>query len=204
MGREVVVEAERPVREDCTFRAVHDRQENLDHHPHVHCIVPGGGISSDGTRWIPCRPDFFLPVRVLSRLFRRLFLCALEAAFAAGELEFFGDLAALQDATTFKAYPVRRGTAPGAASLHVALRYVNTRVTSRQPTRQQAASGSHCEWLWPIKIWALNEASVQREGGNAERQHGLLRQRGVDAPKWRLLHAGRPSLARSYFAHFRK
>ena len=53
---------------------LHTWGQNLDHHPHVHCIVPGGGISPDGTRWIPCRPGFFLPVRVLSRLFRRLFL----------------------------------------------------------------------------------------------------------------------------------
>ena len=53
---------------------LHTWGQNLDHHPHVHCIVPGGGISPDGERWVACRPDFFLPVRVLSRLFRRLFL----------------------------------------------------------------------------------------------------------------------------------
>ena len=65
---------------------LHTWGQNLDHHPHVHCIVPGGGISPDGERWIACRPGFFLPVRVLSRLFRRLFLQGLEAMHAAGEL----------------------------------------------------------------------------------------------------------------------
>src|SRR3954468_10243207 len=57
---------------------LHTWGQTLDHHPHVHCIVPGGGLSPDGARWIPCRSRFFLPVRVLSRLFRRLFLQALE------------------------------------------------------------------------------------------------------------------------------
>ena len=63
----------------------------LTHHPHAHCIVPGGGISLDGQRWLSCRPGFFLPVRVLSRLFRRLVLDKLVAAHATGRLRFFGD-----------------------------------------------------------------------------------------------------------------
>ena len=58
------------------------------HHPHLHCVVPGGGLSPDGTRWIACRPGFFLPVRVLSRLFRRLFLRSPAEAFDAGKLQF--------------------------------------------------------------------------------------------------------------------
>ena len=62
---------------------LHTWGQNLFHHPHVHCIVPGGGLSPDG-RWIACRPGFFLPVRVLSRLYRRLFLERLQAAFNAG------------------------------------------------------------------------------------------------------------------------
>src|SRR5438034_8221726 len=74
---------------------LHTWGQNLDHHPHVHCIVPGGGISPDGKRWIACRPGFFLQVRVLSRLFRRLFLQGLEAMHAAGELQSFTDLATL-------------------------------------------------------------------------------------------------------------
>jgi hypothetical protein len=73
----------------------------LTHHPHVHFVVPGGGISLDGERWISCRPGFFLPVRVLSRLFRRLFLEKLAAAHEAGCLRFFGDLRHLADSQAF-------------------------------------------------------------------------------------------------------
>jgi hypothetical protein len=82
----------------------------LTHHPHVHMIVPGGGISLDGKSWISCRPGFFLPVRVLSRLFRRLFLEKLIAAHNAGYLKFFGGHVALADAQAFAAYlaPLRR------------------------------------------------------------------------------------------------
>ena len=80
------------------------------HHPHVHCIVPGGGISTDGKRWVACRPRFFLPVRVLSRLFRRLFLDALQALHGAGELQFYTDLCGLTDANAFRTYlaPLRK------------------------------------------------------------------------------------------------
>jgi hypothetical protein len=73
----------------------------LTHHPHVHCIVPGGGVSLDGERWVACRKGFFLPVRVLSRLFRRLFLEKLDATHRAGHLAFFGHLHALNEARTF-------------------------------------------------------------------------------------------------------
>ena len=83
---------------------LHTWGQNLDHHPHVHCIVPGGGISPDGKRWIACRPGFFLPVRVLSRLFRRLFLEGLRALHDAGELQFFTDLAGLKDAAAFRTH----------------------------------------------------------------------------------------------------
>jgi Putative transposase/Transposase zinc-binding domain len=76
----------------------------LTHHPHVHIIVPGGGLSPDGTRWIACRPGFFLPVRVLSRLFRRLFIDGLLALHRARILVFFGDLAGLAEADTFAAW----------------------------------------------------------------------------------------------------
>jgi Putative transposase/Transposase zinc-binding domain len=82
----------------------------LTHHPHVHAIVPGGGISLDETRWISCRPGFFLPVRVLSRLFRRLFLEKLVAAHTAGRLRFFGHHAHLANHHPFAAYlaPLRK------------------------------------------------------------------------------------------------
>jgi hypothetical protein len=76
----------------------------------VHCIVPGGGLSPDGERWIACRNGFFLPVRVLSRLFRRLFLQGLEAMHAADELQFFADLSKLKHANAWRAYlpPLRK------------------------------------------------------------------------------------------------
>ena len=80
---------------------LHTWGQNLHHHPHVHCVVPGGGPSLDGARWVSCRPGFFLPIRVLSRLFRRLFLDALRSAFEAGELNFFGDLAGLTEPHAF-------------------------------------------------------------------------------------------------------
>jgi hypothetical protein len=73
----------------------------LTHHPHVHGIVPGGGLSADGERWVACKPGFFLPVRVLSRLFRRRFLEELERVHRAGQLQFFGEQAPLTDATRF-------------------------------------------------------------------------------------------------------
>ena len=82
----------------------------LTHHPHVHCIVPGGGLSRDGQRWVSCRPGFFLPVRVLSRLFRRLFLEQLAAAHEAGRLHFFADHAPLANRHAFATFlaPLRK------------------------------------------------------------------------------------------------
>ena len=81
--------------------ALHTWGSALTHHPHVHCIVPGGGLSFDGERWVSCRPGFFLPVRVLSRLFRRLFLEKLMAAHEAGLLRFFGAQRLLSDRQAF-------------------------------------------------------------------------------------------------------
>jgi len=89
---------------------LHTWGQNLLHHPHLHCVVPGGGLSGDGARWISCRPGFFLPVRVLSRLFRRLFLAQLQAAFDAGQLRFRSALELLQVPGAFARYlaPARR------------------------------------------------------------------------------------------------
>ena len=82
----------------------------LTHHPHIHMVVPGGGLSPSGNRWVACKPGFFLHVRVLSRLFRRLFIEGLLALHRAGELIFFGDLTGLSDAHAFAAYlaPLRK------------------------------------------------------------------------------------------------
>jgi Putative transposase len=76
----------------------------MAHHPHVHMIVPGGGISADGTRWISSSEDYLLPVPVLMRMFRGKMLSALKAAHASGRLEFFGDHAGLADKAAFKAW----------------------------------------------------------------------------------------------------
>ena len=83
---------------------LHTWGQALMHHPHVHCVVPGGGLSPDGARWIACRPNFFLAVKPLSRLFRTLFLKRLSAAFSSGALRFFGDLAALAEPAAFAAH----------------------------------------------------------------------------------------------------
>jgi len=82
----------------------------LTHHPHVHIVVPGGGLSPDRSRWVACRPGFFLPVRVLSRLVRRLFLDRLAHAHCAGRLTFHGELAHLADPAAFAVHlaPLRR------------------------------------------------------------------------------------------------
>lgn len=80
---------------------LHTWGQTLEHHPHIHCLVPGGGLSQDGTRWISCRPGFFLPVRVLGKLFRGKFLHHLRAAFDRGELGFHGRLAELKDRAAF-------------------------------------------------------------------------------------------------------
>lgn len=87
------------------FLAVlHTWGQNLTHHPHVHCLVPGGGIAPDGKSWIACREGFFLPVRVLSRMFRGLFLHYLDKAFVAGELRFFSAYRPLREPAAFRRY----------------------------------------------------------------------------------------------------
>jgi hypothetical protein len=83
---------------------LHSWGSAMTHHPHVHMIVPGGGLSTDDSRWISCKPNFLLPVRVLSKLFRRLMLQKLLAAHGAGRLQFRGSHAHLADANTFAAF----------------------------------------------------------------------------------------------------
>ena len=84
------------------FAVLHTWGQTLSYHPHLHCVVPGGGLSPDGSCWISCRPGFFLPVDVLSLLFRRLFLQGLQKAFDAGELRFFSSLERLHDPVAFR------------------------------------------------------------------------------------------------------
>jgi hypothetical protein len=83
------------------FAVLHSWGQALQFHPHLHCVAPGGGLSPDGQRWISCRPNFFLQVHVLSRLFRRLFLKALQRAFDSGKLQFFNALEPLRERPAF-------------------------------------------------------------------------------------------------------
>jgi Putative transposase/Transposase zinc-binding domain len=89
---------------------LHSWGSAMTHHPHVHMIVPGGGLARDGSKWVACKPGFFVPVRVLSKLFRRLMLEKLAAAHAVGRLTFFGEHAGLGDPNAFAAYlaPLRK------------------------------------------------------------------------------------------------
>jgi hypothetical protein len=87
---------------DIGFLAVlHTWGQNLHLHPHLHCVVPGGGLAADGSRWLSCRPGFFLPVRVLSRLFRGKFLASFEEAFQRQQLRFHGRIQELAEAQAF-------------------------------------------------------------------------------------------------------
>jgi hypothetical protein len=83
---------------------LHTWGSSLLHHPHIHFLIPGGGITPDGESWIACRPGFFLPVQVLSRMFRGLFLRYLEQAFTAGELKFFAAHRHLHEPAAFRRY----------------------------------------------------------------------------------------------------
>jgi hypothetical protein len=92
------------------FCVLHSWGQTLTHHPHLHCVVPGGGISLDGSRWVACRPGFFLPARVLMCRFRRLYLRYLKQVHTAGKLHFFGELQHLSDPQSFMRYlaPLRK------------------------------------------------------------------------------------------------
>jgi hypothetical protein len=86
------------------FAVLHTWGQNLHFHPHLHCVIPGGGLSPDQTRWVACRPGFFVPVKVLSKLFRRLFLEALEMAFDENQLQFVGEIESLRNHQSFLDY----------------------------------------------------------------------------------------------------
>ena len=86
------------------FGVLHTWGQTLQHHPHIHCVVAGGGLSADRRRWIRCRPRYYLPVRVLSALFRRLFLEALQKAYRSQQLQFFSELEPLREPAVFAAY----------------------------------------------------------------------------------------------------
>src|SRR5207302_4910577 len=116
-GRDAADDRRRSQAPRRSHRRHHSWGSAMTHHPHIHMIVPGGGISlkpapaeAGGTRWVRCKPGFLLPVRVLSRLFRRLFLAALADAHATGRLAFFGDIEGLRRHQAFAAHlaPLKR------------------------------------------------------------------------------------------------
>jgi len=139
------------------FAILHTWGQNLLHHPHLHCVVPGGGLCADGSRWIASRPGFFLPVRVLSRLFRRLFLQALQRAFDQGQLNLFGDLEPLQNPAAFSRHlaPLRNCewgvyAKPPFGGPQQALDYLG-RYTHRVAISNQrllSMDGGHVSFLW--------------------------------------------------------
>jgi hypothetical protein len=100
--RQVAADPDRLGAEIGFLAILHTWGQNLQHHPHVHCVVPGGGLSPDASRWIACRPGFFLPVRVLSRVFRGKFLSLLRTAFDRGRLAFHGNLGHPADPAEFQ------------------------------------------------------------------------------------------------------
>jgi hypothetical protein len=126
---------------------LHTWGQTLTHHPHVHCIVPCGGLSPDGKAWIGCKPVFFLPVRALSRLFRRLFLAGLETAFGDGGLGFFGHLAGLAESSVF-------------AARIAALRRSEWVVYAKPPFGGYLARYTHRAAIANSRLVAIDEAEV--------------------------------------------
>jgi hypothetical protein len=153
----------------------------LTHHPHVHGIVPGGGLSADGQRWVACRPGFFLPVRVLSRRFRHRFLEAMAGAHAAGQLQFFGNDAHLAETTAF-------------AGWLRALRATEWVVYAKRPFAGPAAvlaylsRYTHRVAIANSRLVAMDEGQVTfrwkdyRAKGRTKTQDHDPRRRGVHAP----------------------
>jgi Putative transposase/Transposase zinc-binding domain len=154
---------------------LHTWGQTLVHHPHLHCIVPGGGLSPDGTRWIACRPGFFLPVRVLSRLFRRLFLHYLQEAFEAPRLHFAGSLAALTDARAFAAH-----LAPARQTEWVV--YAKRPCAGPQQVLDYVGRYTH-------RIALSNERLVAIDGGRVTFRYTDYRTDGADAQRTMTLEA---------------
>ena len=137
---------------------LHTWGSTLTHHPHAHIIVPGGGVSPDGERWIACRLGFFLPVPVLSRLFRRLFLEGLNAAYQAGRLRFFADQAALAQPAAFQ---TPRRTAQGRMGRLCQATFWRTR---RRPRLPFPLHTPHCYCQQPARRLRRRARHFQMEG----------------------------------------
>jgi hypothetical protein len=148
---------------------LHSWGQNLLHHPHIHFLVPGGGIAPNGKSWIACRPGFFLPVRVLSRMFRGLFLRYLQKAFDAGELKFFAAHRHLHEPAAFRRYLKPAWSAdwvvyakrPFAGPAQV-LEYVG-RYTSRRHFQQPA--GVHGQRQGALPLERLSRRQPSEDNG---------------------------------------
>ena len=153
---------------------LHTWGQTLTHHPHVHCIVPGGGLTLDG-RWIASKPNFFLPVHVLSRCYRRLFLERLRTAFDAGGLTFLGELARLRDPSAFAQYLKALANHPLGRLCQSVLSAEP--VTDPRLSRSLHASRRHRQWPssrlpeWPrqLSVEGLSR-SKQVQGDDARRR----------------------------------
>lgn len=142
----------------------HTWRSALTHHPHVHMIVPGGSLSPNGTRWVACKPEFFLHVRVLSRLFRRLFIEGLMALHRIGELSFFGDLTGLSAPQAFETYlaPLRKAEWVVYAKLpFVALRqcWLNLLAVQRMSPERPFGEASLSNLKPPIRCAMVQQSS---------------------------------------------
>jgi hypothetical protein len=170
----------------------------MTHHPHIHMIAPGGGLSDDGSRWVSCRPNFFLPVRVLSRLFRRLFLAQLVTAHKAGRLQFFGQHGALAEPAAFAAFlaPLRRAewvvySKKPFGGPEAVLAYANDLTTAIIAIAIKIASGMTIGGTnhvfiarpWPNERWPRFLAAVRHCRASAQGQSvGAFRQTQSVAP----------------------
>ncbi len=138
------------------WAVLHSWGQNLHFHPHLHCVVPGGGLAADHARWIPGRRQFLLPVKVLSRLFRRLFLQALEQAYAAGQLQFCGALEPLRDPHALAGF-----LAPLRQAKWVV--YAKAPLGGAQPVLEYLARYTHRVAISNRRLLALEEGQVSFE-----------------------------------------
>lgn len=169
------------------FAILHTWGQNLLYHPHLHCVVPGGGPSPDQRCWVGCRPGFFLPVRVLSRQFRRLFLAGLEAAFRDGKLRFYGDLESLRDPVAFHHH-----LAPLAEREWVV--YAKPPFGGPQQVLEYLGRYTH-------RVALSNERLLAVSGGQVTFQWKDYRGQGQDRPKSRVMTVTADEFIRRFLLH---
>ncbi len=184
---------------------LHSWGSAMTHHPHVHMIVPGGGLSMDDSRWISCKSDFLLPVRVLSKLFRRLMLEKLLAAHEAGRLQFLGSHAHLADANTFAAFlaPLgkkrwfvyaKRPFAGPKAVLTYLSRYTHRVAISNQPSDRSRPAERHVQGqeLQDRRPRPIYDDDARRRRVHPPLPHSRAAQRLPPHPPLRLVRQRKP------------